>query len=85
MALLQSDSNEKENPYLIAYGSKILTPAEMRYTNIERELLGVVGALEKFHYFTFGHPVTVFTDHKPLIAITKKALINAPPRLQRLL
>ena len=53
--------------------------------NIERELLGVVGALEKFHYFTFGHPVTVLTDHKPLIAIVKKALINTPPRLQRLL
>ena len=85
MALLQSDSNEKESLYPIAYGSKMLTPAEMRYANIERELLGVVGALEKFHYFTFGHPVTVLTDHKPLIAIAKKALINAPPRLQRLL
>ena len=45
----------------------------------------MVGALEKFHYFSFGHPVTVFTDHKPLIAIAKKTLINAPPRLQRLL
>ena len=86
MALLQSNSNERESLYPITYGSKTLTPAEMRYANIERELLGVVGALEKFHYyFTFGHPVTVLTDHKPLIAIAKKALINAPLRLQRLL
>ena len=53
--------------------------------SIERELLGVVGALEKFHYFTFGCPVTMLTDHKPLIAIAKKTLINVPPRLQRLL
>ena len=53
--------------------------------NTERELLGVVGALEKFHYFTFGQPVTILTDHKPLIAIAKKALVNAPPRPQRLL
>ena len=45
----------------------------------------MVGALEKFHYFTFGCHVTVITDHKPLIAIAKKALINASPRLQRLL
>ena len=45
----------------------------------------MVGALEKFHYFTFGCPVTVLTDHKPLIAIAKKALISAPLRLQRLL
>ena len=40
--------------YPIAYGSKTLTMAETRYANIERELLGVVGVLEKFHYFTFG-------------------------------
>ena len=82
MALLQSDDNERESLYPIAYGSKTLTPAEMQYA---RELLGMVGALEKFHYFTFGCPVTVLTDHKPLIAIAKKALMNAPPRLQRLL
>ena len=54
MALLQSEENERNSLYPIAYGSKTLTPAETRYANIERELLGVVGALEKFHYFTFG-------------------------------
>ena len=54
MALLQSKENERNSLYPIAYGSKTLTPAETRYANIERELLGVVGALEKFHYFTFG-------------------------------
>ena len=79
MALLQSNSNERDSLYLIAYGSKTHTAAETRYANIEHELLGVVGALEKFHYFTFGHPVIVLTDHKPLIAISKKPLVNAPP------
>ena len=29
--------------------------------------------------------MVILTDHKPLIAIPKKALVNAPPRLQRLL
>ena len=47
MALLQSEENERNSLYLIAYGSKTLTPAETRYVNIERELLGVVGALGK--------------------------------------
>ena len=59
---------------------KLLPQQKLRYANIERELLGVVGALEKFHYFTFGCPVTVLTDHKPLIAIVKKALISAHPK-----
>ena len=79
MALLQSDNNERESLYLIAYGSKMLTEAETRYANMEHELSGIVGELEKFHYFTFGRPVTVLTDHKPLIAISKKILVNALP------
>ena len=58
---------------------------ETCYVNIERELLGVVGGLEKFNYFTFGRPVTVLTDNKLLTAISKKTLVNAPPRLQQLL
>ena len=78
MALLQSDSNERDSLYP-------LTAAKTQYANIEHELLGIVGALEKFHYFTFGRPVVVLTDHKLLISISKKALINAPPKLQRLL
>ena len=85
MALLQSKDNERDILYPIAYGSKTLTSAETRYANIERELLGIVGALEKFNYFRFGRHVTILTDHKPLILILKKALVNAPPRLQRLL
>ena len=32
-----------------------------------------------------GRPVTVLTDHKPLIAISKKSLVNTPPRMQCLL
>ena len=85
MALLQSENNERESLHSITYGSKTLTPAEMHYANIEHELLGVVGALEKFHYFTFGSHLIILTDHKPLISISNKVLVNAPPRLQRLL
>ena len=85
MALLQSKTNDRTTLYPIAFGSKTLTSAETRYANIKRELLGVVGALEKFHYFVFGRPVVILTDHKPLISISKKALVNTPPRLQRLL
>ena len=85
MALLQSEQNDRSSLYPIAYGSKTLTDAETRYANIECELLGMVGGLEKFNYFTFGKPVTVLTDHKPLIAISKKSLVSAPPRVQCLL
>ena len=62
MALLQSEQNDRSSLYPIVYGSKTLTDAETRYANIECELLGVVGGLEKFNYFTFGRPVTVLTN-----------------------
>ena len=79
MALLQSDENDRNSLYPIAYGSKSLTDAETRYANIECELLGMVGGLEKFNYFTFGRPVTVLTNHKPLIANSKKSLVRPHP------
>ena len=67
------------------YVSRTLTPAEERYSNIERELLGVVFAMERPHNYVFGEPVRVQTDHKPLEMIWKKSIATASPRLQRLL
>ncbi len=67
----------------VCYASKALTEAEQRYSNIEREALGVVWGLERFHYFIYGKTCTVHTDHKPLEAIFKKKLSSCPARLQR--
>ena len=55
----------------IAYASRALTSAETRYAQIEKELLAVVYALEKFHQYTYGSTVEVESDHKPLESITK--------------
>ena len=38
----------------IVYASRALTETEKRYSNIERELLGVVFGLERLHHYTFG-------------------------------
>ena len=62
----------------VAYGSKTLTDAESRYVNIERELLGVVAGVEKFHTFCYGKSTHILSDHKPLSSIVKKDLVNAP-------
>ena len=69
----------------IAFASKSLTETEGRYTNIEREMLGIVFGLERFHQYVYGRHVDVHTDHKSLEAISGKHLINAPPRLARML
>ena len=51
----------------------------------ECELLGVVAGVEKFHTFFYGRSTIILSDHKPLTSIVRKDLVNAPPRLQRLL
>ncbi|GFS23916.1 transposon Ty3-I Gag-Pol polyprotein [Elysia marginata] len=69
----------------IAFASKSMTDTESRYANIERELLAVVFALERFHTYIYGKAVLVQSDHKPLENIQHKNLSKAPPRLQRML
>ena len=40
---------------------------------------------QKFHHYTYGRPVHVVTDHKPLVANSNKLLSKAPMRLQSML
>ena len=70
----------------VAYASRALTPTEERYAQIEKELLAIVFACERFEPYIFGREeVNVETDHKPLEVIVLKPLNAAPKRLQRML
>ena len=61
-----------------------MTVTERNYSQVEKELLSIVFACEKFHQYVFGKDITVQNDHKPLLGIMKKPLSKASPRLQRL-
>ena len=69
----------------VEFASKLLSDTESRYSNIEREMLAVLSGLEKFHYYAYGQPVVVESDHKPLEAIFKKYLSSAPPHIARMM
>ena len=45
---------EDGKPYVIYYASKTLNEAQRNYTTIEKELLVVVFALDKFHAYLVG-------------------------------
>ena len=58
---------------------------ETRYANIERELLAIIFACQRFSTYLLGRSFVAESDHKPLEMIAMKNLANAPPRLQRML
>ena len=51
---------------MIYYGSKMLNEAQRNYTTIEKELLAIVFALEKFRAYLVGSFIVVFTDYSAL-------------------
>ena len=70
----------------MAYASRALTGTESNYAQIEKELLAIAFACEKFDAYIYGLDcVRVHTDHKPLDSIFWKELCTAPKRLQRML
>ena len=55
-----------ETYYPVAYGSKKLTPAERRYSILEKECLAIVWGVSKFQPYLAGKPYILQTDHQPL-------------------
>ena len=67
--------------HAIYYTSRTLNDAQLNYSTIEKELLVVIFALDKFRSYLIGTKVIVFIDHAALrYLLTKK---DSKPRLIR--
>ncbi len=64
VAVLQQFINNSWQP--LAFFSKSLQPAEVRYSTFSRELLAIYLTIKHFRYILEGREFTVFTDHRPL-------------------
>ena len=76
--------NEENKMKVISYNSRILNPQEQKLSTLDRELLGIVHALQIYKFIIIGstHPIHIFTDHKHLLhCFTKKG--NFSPRFYR--
>lgn len=70
----------------VAYASHVLSKAEWKYPQIEKEGLAVIYEVQKFYNYLYARKCTLITDHKPLYHIfgEKKGIpIYAANRLQR--
>lgn len=78
-AILQEDQP-------VAYASKMLTSTQKNYAQIEKEMLAIVFACQRFDQYICGQPnVVIETDHSPLVSIFKKPLLKIPKRLQSMI
>jgi len=72
---------QKDQP--VTFASRCLSPVEQRYAQIEKEMLAIVFACERFRQYIYGRDIIhIQTDHKPLETIFKKPLLSTPKRLQ---
>jgi transposase InsO family protein len=73
--LFQVDENGNERP--IFYASRGLNKAERRYSTIERELMGIIFATQKFKYYLLGRRSIAYCDHKPIQYLNNLTIENA--------
>ena len=82
-AILSQVDQKTEERHVITYASRSLTATEQRYSQTEREALAVVWACEHLHLYVYGKPITVYTDHKPLVTIYGNPSSKPPARIER--
>ena len=63
-AVLQQQVDNIWQP--LAFFSRLLKPAETRYSTFGRELLAAYSAVRHFHHYLEGREFHILTDHKPL-------------------
>jgi hypothetical protein len=53
-------------PHVIYYASRTLNDTQLNYSTIEKELLAVVFALDKFRSYLLGSKIIIYSDHAAL-------------------
>ena len=53
-------------PHVIYYASRTLNDTQMNYSTIEKELLAIVFALDKFRSYLLGFKVLIYSDYAAL-------------------
>ena len=64
------EQQQPDGQYIsVNYASRKLNKVESRYSQFERETIGVKWACEKFFLYLSGNKFEIQTDHKPLLKL----------------
>jgi hypothetical protein len=63
---LPGGEDDPKNIRYISFVARSLQERERRYSTTQKELLGIVFALKKLHFYLWGNHFTLFTDHRAL-------------------
>lgn len=66
----------------VAFASRTLSKSEQKWAQIEKELLAIVFACQRFHFFLYGREFTLESDHKPLERLVLRDIDDVTKRLQ---
>ncbi|RDY09973.1 Retrovirus-related Pol polyprotein, partial [Mucuna pruriens] len=78
-AILGQRAGVGQLSHVIAYTFRTMDPAQRNYTTMQKELLAIVFAFDKFRSYLLDSKVIVFSDHAALKFLLKKP--NAKSRL----
>ena len=72
-----NEETKKWDTRYISFMARSLQERERRYSATQKELLGIVFALTKFHYYIWGRFFTLYTDHRALTFIHTQKELNS--------
>jgi hypothetical protein len=80
-AILAQKGDDGKSEHVIAYASRVLKGAELRYPPVEGECLALVWAVMHFRHYLYGAEFEVHTDHNALRYLL--STVNLTGRLAR--
>lgn len=84
-AVLQQREGETWKP--LGFFSTKLSETQQRYSTYDRELLAIYLAIKHFRHLIEGRPITIYTDHKPIVYSLQKNAVSkndTPRRIRQL-
>ena len=81
--LTQVNPEDENDKVIIQFNSKSLSPLEKKYSQVEREALALVFAVEKFHQYLYGKRFKLYTDAKAIVFIYGNLNHKSPARIER--